>query len=832
MSLTPGSRLGPYEIVAVLGAGGMGEVYRARDARIGRDVAVKVLPPMFAASEDRRRRFDQEARAAGSISHPSLLTIFDVGDQDGLLYIVTELLEGSTLRERLQQSGSVSQRRAVDYALQIARAAAVAHDKNIVHRDLKPDNIFITADERVKLLDFGLAKVLDDRGALSPDSPTEVQRGPNTSSGMVLGTVFYMAPEQVRAQAVDARTDIFSFGVVLYEMLTGALPFRGDSHAETMAAIVNEDPAPMRGVAPALEKIVLHALEKAPWQRFQSMRDVAFALETFSSAPAVDAAAAKPRTKPRAASPSEVPAHAVVYRRVSYRRGFVMSARFAPDGSVVYGAAWEDRPPEIFAAFPANPESRPLGLGHADVLAIAANGEMAISLGRRFVGGWVTTGRLARVPLFGGAPREIAEDIADADWDPKGKELAGIRRTPGGFAVEMPLGNPIFTAPHWLSHVRVSPNGDRLAFLEHELWGDDAGRLVILDRQGKRILQSEQFPSIHGVAWRSNDEVLTCAHHDVAGRDMLSITVKGKQRIVLPVPGRFGVHDIARDGRVLASLENGRREIVTGTRGEERERNITWLDWSFLAGFSPDGKVVLFEEQGQARRGGNAVYVRRTDGSPAVRLGEGTARAFSPDGTAVGIIPHGAKEMHIVPIGVGTPRSVPLQGLEGCTWWDWTPDGRAMIVWAHHGEGSSRHFVLPLDGSGAPRAIGLPGPGLHIATAPDSKSMLVSMHDRSVAIVPLDGGEPRPVPGTRLGDVPLQWSEDGNSVFVFQSARVSVSIDRIDLATGTRTEWHTIQPADPAGVMDMIPLLMSRDGQQYAYCYRRFLSDLYIIEGL
>jgi serine/threonine protein kinase len=831
MPLQPGSHLGPYEIVAVLGAGGMGEVYRARDPRIGREVAVKVLPPAFADSEDRRRRFEQEARAAGALSHPSLLTIFDVGSQDGLLFIVTELLEGETLRERLLQSGALSQRRAVDYALQIARAAAVAHDKNIVHRDLKPDNIFLTADERVKLLDFGLAKVLDDRGGIGPDAPTEVQRSPNTGSGMIVGTVAYMAPEQVRAQAIDHRTDIFSFGVVLYEMLTGVVPFRADSHAETMTAILNDDPPPMRGVSPALEKIVLHALEKVPSQRFQSMRDMAFALETFSSSPSVDASA-KPKSKPRAASASEVPAHAVVYRRVSYRRGFVMSARFAPDGSVVYGAAWEDQPPEIFAAYPANPESRPLGLGHADVLAIAPNGEMAISLGRRFVGGWVTSGRLARVPLFGGAPREVAEDIVEADWDPKGKELAGIRRTPGGFAVEMPLGNTIFTAPHWLSHVRVSPNGDRLAFLEHELWGDDAGRLVIVDRQGRRLAQSERFPSTTGVAWRSNDEAWTCAHHDVAGRDIVSLTVKGKQRIVLPVPGRFAIHDIARDGRVLASVESGRREIVTGMRGEERERNITWLDWSFLSGLSPDGKTVLFEEQGQARRGGNAVHVRRTDGSPAVRLGEGAARAFSPDGSAVAMIPHGAAEMQLVPIGVGTPRVVPLQGLEGCTWWDWTPDGRTMIVWAHHGEGRSRHFALPIDGSGPPRPVGPPGPGLHIAIAPDSQSMLVSMHDRNVAIIPLDGGEPRSVPGTRAGDVPLQWSDDGNAVFVFQPGRVSMTIDRVDLGTGARTEWHAIQPADPAGIMGILPVLMTRDGQQYAYCYRRFISDLYIIEGL
>jgi Tol biopolymer transport system component len=177
-------------------------------------------------------------------------------------------------------------------------------------------------------------------------------------------------------------------------------------------------------------------------------------------------------------------------------------------------------------------------------------------------------------------------------------------------------------------------------------------------------------------------------------------------------------------------------------------------------------------------------------------------------------------------------RAVPLQGLEGCTWWDWSPDDRTMLIWAHQGEGRSRHFALPLDGSGPPRPIGPPGTALHIAISPDGKAMVASMHDGSVAMIPIDGGEPRPVPGTRKGDTPLQWSADGSAIFVFQRGRVSVTIERIDLATGARTEWHRIRPADPAGIMEIIPVLMTRDGEQYAYCYRRFISDLYIIEGL
>jgi len=284
MTTAPGTKLGRYEIRSQLGAGGMGEVYLARDPKINRDVAIKVLPAAFSADSERLRRFEQEAQAAGALNHPNILSIYDVDTHDGSPYVVSELLEGETLREQLKGT-ALSVRKAIDYALQIASGLAAAHEKGIVHRDLKPENLFVTKDGRVKILDFGLAKLVEPRNGseVRTDLPT---RKLNTDPGTAVGTVGYMSPEQVRGQRVDHRSDIFSLGVVLYEMLSGKRAFRGDSAIETLNAILKEDPPELSEsnsqINPALEKVVMHCLEKSPEQRFQSARDVAFALEALS----------------------------------------------------------------------------------------------------------------------------------------------------------------------------------------------------------------------------------------------------------------------------------------------------------------------------------------------------------------------------------------------------------------------------------------------------------------------------------------------------------------------------------------------------------------------
>src|SRR5437588_3170914 len=287
MALSPGTKLGPYEVVSPAGAGGMGEVYRARDSRLNREVAIKVLPAQFSRDPDRVSRFRQEAQAAAALNHPNILAIHDFGEHDGSVYIVAEMLEGETLRERVR-AGALSTRTAGDHAEQTARGLAAAHEKGIVHRDLKPENIFITRDGRVKILDFGLAKLTRPEGVPPTDAATLASQ---TEPGVVMGTVGYMSPEQVRGQTADHRSDLFSFGAILYEMLSGRRAFHGESSVETMSAILKQDPPELsstnQNISPALERLVNHCLEKNPEERFHSASDLAFALEALSGSTGV-----------------------------------------------------------------------------------------------------------------------------------------------------------------------------------------------------------------------------------------------------------------------------------------------------------------------------------------------------------------------------------------------------------------------------------------------------------------------------------------------------------------------------------------------------------------
>lgn len=306
MSLAPGSKLGPYEIQGLLGAGGMGEVYRAKDTRLGRDVALKILPASFARESDRLRRFEQEARAVAALNHPNILAIHDIGQHEGLPFLVSELLEGESLRAILDR-GALPQRKAIDYGVQITHGLAAAHEKGLVHRDLKPENIFLTKDGHIKILDFGLAKLAQKAGAAANEMTLTSD---HTATGVVMGTASYMAPEQVRGEAADPRTDIFAFGAVLYEMLSGDRAFRRDTAAETMTAVLKDDPPDLstsspdcpRPVSPALERILRRCLEKSPEQRFQSARDLSFALSALSGTETSGAARATAAVAPRGKS--------------------------------------------------------------------------------------------------------------------------------------------------------------------------------------------------------------------------------------------------------------------------------------------------------------------------------------------------------------------------------------------------------------------------------------------------------------------------------------------------------------------------------------------------
>jgi len=458
MHLEQGHRLGDYEILEPLGAGGMGEVYRARDHRLDRDVAIKVLPESVAEDKAALARFEREAKAVAALSHPNILAIHELGSAEGTRYAVTELLEGQTLRQLLAER-ALTPRKAADLARQTARGLAAAHDRGVVHRDLKPENLFVTREGRIKILDFGLAgrqanELLKDESSKSP--PTEATRTSLTAPGTVLGTVGYMSPEQVRGEPVDHRSDIFSFGAVLWEMLSGRRAFARDTKAETMTAILKEEPPEISAsgvhVPHALDAILRRCLEKRPDERFQSAHDLAFSLQSASeltelSEPAATIGATRAkRSGPLLAAVLLLvglaagaglatilrggPAAPPTFTTLTARRGAVSNARFAGAETVYYGAEWDGGPTRVFTITASTRGSRELPFD-ADLLSVAPNGELALSLGRHYTTGWEAIGTLARASGEGSAPRPILEGVLEADWAPDGATLAVAHEVDG-----------------------------------------------------------------------------------------------------------------------------------------------------------------------------------------------------------------------------------------------------------------------------------------------------------------------------------------------------------------------------------------------------------------
>lgn len=833
VTITPGTRLGPYEIQSLIGAGGMGEVYRAGDARLGRAVAVKVLPPEFADDADRLRRFEQEARAAGQLNHPNILAIYDVGTDSGVPYIVTELLEGQNLREVVGH-GPLPPRRAIDVAIQVARGLTAAQAKGIAHRDLKPENVFIGRDGRVKILDFGLAKLTRPGAAAAHDRTGSIQAG-LTMTGTILGTASYMAPEQIREQPVDHRADIFSLGCILHEMLSGRRVFDGETPMDRMTAILHSDPPVLpRAVeeaVPGIGTVVRRALEKRVDDRFESARELEFALGLVTER----AAAAREIAEAAATASVEAPTpHTASLLRLTYREGTVYTARFAPDGQAVYySAAWEGRPVEIFWAHSGNPESRALGYPNAEILAVAPSGEMAVSLRRASRGGFIHVGMLARMPLGGGAPRELLDDVHEADWGPDSRQLAIIRQVGGLTRLEFPIGKVLYQSAGWQSHLRVSPDGKRVAFLDHPWRGNDAGSVAVVDLEGNFRVLSGGWSSLRGLAWSADGrEVWFTAFRSEASRTLYAVTLDGAQRPVFQTAGHLNIQDISRQGQVLVIHGNERMRMQIRSAGDERARDLSWLDWTLVRDISRDGKTILFDETGIAGGEFHAVYMRDADGSPAVKLGEGVNPRLSPDGRWALTLQEGAPpRVLLLPAGAGETQIVGTGRLH-CHSTAWFPDGKRICVVANEGTGGLRLYELNIE-TGEQRAFSEEGVSpLDLLVAPDGGSIGARGPDLTFKLYPVAGGEPKPMADLGAQERPMGWNADGSALFVVQRGVLPAKVHRIDIATGERKLSREISPSDPTGVDGLTQVRMTPDESTFVYSYPQSLYDLYVIEGL
>jgi WD40 repeat protein len=843
MPIFTGEKLGPYEILAPLGAGGMGEVYRARDSRLGRDVAIKVLPASFAADPDRLRRFELEARATGMLNHPNILAVYDIGTHEGAPYLVTELLEGDTLREHIP----LPRRKTIEYAQQIANGLAAAHAKGITHRDLKPENIFITNDGHVKILDFGLAKVTSADAAQTATLNA-------TAPGTAMGTAGYMSPEQVRGQPIDQRSDIFSLGAILYEMLSGQRAFQGDSAIEAMNAILKEDPPPLADAS--FDRLIRHCLEKNPEERLQSARDLRFYLDTLSSpsqAPAghVVQPVSHNRSRLMAGLAAVVvaivcvaaghylwktpPAPPPAFHILTFDQGYIWSARFTPDGqTVVYGAAWKGNPLQLFSVRLGSVDSRALGLPSADVLSISSSGEMAISTGRHYTIGWNNSGKLARVGLDGQVPREVLDDVLCADWSPDGHSLALVRSVSGRYRLEYPAGTLLYETSGWISYARVSPDGQTVAFLDHPLLGDDRGTVAIVDRQRKKTTLSQVWPGEAGLAWAPGGKEIWFTAGDADFYTIRAVSLSGKQRVVMRSLGDLELQDISKDGRVLVNSFQRRLGLIGSAPGESQEHDWSWFDYSMFSNISSDGSKLLFSESSAAGGPLYSVFLRRTDGSPAVRLGDGRGEAISPDGKWVlALVPTSPPQLSLLPTGAGEPRMLSRDSIDYQRAW-WFPDGKRILVAGSEPGHSSRLYVRNLEG-GKLEPVTPENIEVSIAEdilSPDGKWIAVSEAGQNARLYPVEGGEPRPISGIAEGDVPIQWTPDGRSLYVRRWDEVPARVFRLDIGTGRRELWKQIMPSNHTGVVKISGILPTPDGRAYGYSYLRVLAELHVVEGL
>lgn len=841
MHRAAGTPIGPYEVIDFIGAGGMGEVVRARDARLNREVAIKILPPSFTRDEERLRRFKVEAQSASALNHPNILAVYDVGEDGDSPYLVTELLEGEPLSVRLRR-GKIGTNRAIDFAKQIAAGLAAAHSKGIIHRDIKPDNLFITKDGRVKILDFGLAKIA---------TPARVEGATvslATSAGVVMGTAAYMSPEQARGLAVDQRSDIFSYGCVLYEMLAGTRAFNGATGADLISAVLNSEPSLDSIEQPALARIVAHCLEKQPEERFQSMSDIAFALDTISQTGSGSYAVRPPAPPKRnfwlwgvvaalllacgvLLFLSFRPKPEIQFQRLTFRRGGVQAARFTPDDNgVIYSAKWEDEPGELFTARLDSPGSRPLNFPGMALLAVSPRGELALSENARFEQNFFApAGMLARAPLAGGAARSVEDRIDFADWSPRGDEMAIVRETDQGTQLEFPPGTVLYRTVGYIGEPRISPAGDRIAFLDHPAHNDTRGTVAMVDLSGKKTTLTPEYLSAEGLAWApSGKEIWFTAAKTGSRTELRAVTLRGRERVVFRQAVAVKLHDIARDGRVLLANVEVRTKAMFRGASDAQERELSWLDWSSVTAISRDGKFILISESGEGAGSDIEIYLRNTSGEPAVLLGStGNQATLSGDDRWVGTMTPDLQTIVIYPVGPGRTKRIRMPGYSlrsaGLM-----PDGHTVWFTGQEKGRGRRAYLTDVDGA-KPRPVTPEGP--LVAPSIDGKYFAAFPASGKARLYPTAGGDPielQTLDGERRGG----WSADGKQVFVFNRSGLPAKVYSLDLKTGERKLMREVAPADRAGTDSIESLVVAGDGRTYAYSYTQNLSELHIVQGL
>jgi serine/threonine protein kinase len=812
----------------------MGEVYKARDTRLDRMVAIKTLPQEFASDAARRRRFEQEARAVAALNHPNIVELFDVGD----FWVVTELLEGEPLRAAIEK---LSARRAVEIARQVAQGLAAAHSRGIAHRDLKPENIFLLRDGRVKLLDFGLAKPLPSAGA---DGHAMAMDLTMTVPGHVMGTVAYMSPEQIRSHPLDHRSDIFSFGVALYEMLTGERPFRGATSADIMGAVLGTEPPDLpASTPPALARIVHRCLEKGPERRFQSAADLAFALEALGVA-STSAVSAGPHVKEP---------HSPTRRRLIYGAGAVAL------GGAGFAAAFLLRPaskqPPRFREIPT-----PLGQPVKDGGAIHPDGRSLVYLNKN-VGGLriihhdlesgltrdlglpsgsapvsiSVSGELAflrnhilyRTPLANPAPRGVMENVFHAAWSSDGRALMVLRTVGGKHRIEFPIGSVLYETSNRISLVCLSRTHNRVAFIERT--PERGFELTALESPGrKRIFFSlgkgRGLYNYGNPFWSVDEREVWASPFE--GGDHSAIEAyddAGRRRVVVRLPGWVHPLGISDAGTVLLTVVSEESRVRIAEPGSGKEKDIP-MDARVHA-ISPDGGAFVLARWKDAVDHSD-LYLYQAGASAPALIGTGFpySVSFSSDGKWV----HAYRESGsvLIPTGPGEERRLVVPDLKAPVALALLPDGKRMLVQDYRVD---KTLYLWENGSAPiPMRFEDPVPDL-LLVSPDGQRFIYS-NSRQWRMCLIESGTPATLPGIDAQEKVFGWTADSAGLFVGKVGAPDLAIYRYHLSSGTRSRWKTLS----SNRSDTVPMdvWIAPDGGAYGYSLFRSTARLIMAEGV
>jgi Tol biopolymer transport system component len=669
----------------------------------------------------------------------------------------------------------------------------------------------------------------------------------------------------VRGKAADQRSDLFAFGAILYEMISGKRAFHGETAADTMSAILKEDPPELaetaRNVPPGLERIVHHCLEKNPAQRFQSARDLAFDLEVLSEVSATPRAASMPsavqqeiradsRRKVLKIAATVLAAAALLatgwwignrssasaapeYQQITFRTGQITHARFAPDGTIVYNASWEGEKNQLYLARSDDNGSHPLNVSDAELLSVSKNGELAIRLSTLSMGGYARIGTLARLPLSGGTPREVLENVGDADWSAEGDKMAVTVFVPQTrhWRLEFPVGKVLFDSINWISNPRISPDGKYVAIADHENPnGDDQGSVAVIDMNGKEKKLSSGWTSVEGIIWSpSADEVWFSASNSGASDNLRAATLGGKVRTIANVPGGMWVEDI-RDGIVLVVSQQQRIGISGVQPGGKQEHELGWLGWSTDLSISPDGKKVLFTEEADGGGPNYSVFVRDTDGSPPVRISDGLGMGISQDNRWVVTQPAKGGPLSLVPTGAGQARQLTHDDVTYADA-DFLPDRKHILATGiEKGHGGLDYLIDLTTGDSKPLT---PEGTTGLLVSPDGQKVIMRGPDGRPGVWSMAANTFQVIPGLDPKYNLVGWTPDSSSIYVSANSlgQKTSKVFRLNIATGKMEFWREFGTA-LSGITSIAPVHISQDGSAYAYVYIRVLSQAYIAKGL